>query len=273
MSVAWELYFQEQGLAPHIRCEHGQCQADKPMIVAARRCADEPGYVEGGRRLMGFCGQCWRETSFRHGKDQVADMTFLREAGVFLHKVSRDDGRRLRGVLTKHEFRKFISSCLRSGKSAGPDKHVNESVRTMSEEQLELIRMWANEILTATGPARIMTIHEMEGHISLLHKGGNTSDKASDWRPVVLLNCTNQLIMHVLNARLRDIVERADILEPGQVKSPKRRFPKWKVLVQKIYPINQRRHYYQLLLRQISLYQDLELAKIYRGEPKLKYRR
>ena len=32
MSVAWELYFQEQGLAPYIRCEHGHCQADKPMI-------------------------------------------------------------------------------------------------------------------------------------------------------------------------------------------------------------------------------------------------
>ena len=62
-----------------------------------------------------------------------------------------------------------------------------------------------------------MTMEEMEGHISMLHKGGKTSDKAGDWRPVVLLNCTNQLIMHVLNARLRDIVERADILEPGQV--------------------------------------------------------
>ena len=87
---------------------------------------------------------------------------------------------------------------------------------SMSEEQLELIRMWANKILTETGPARSMTVQEMEGHISLLHKGGSTSDKASDWRPVVLLNCTNQLIMHVLNARLREIVERANILEPGQ---------------------------------------------------------
>ena len=93
---------------------------------------------------------------------------------------------------------------------------MNESIRTLSEEQLELIRMWANEILTETGPARSMTMQEMEGHISLLHKGGTTSDKASDWRPVVLLNCTNQLIMHVLNAKLRDIVELADIWEPGQ---------------------------------------------------------
>ena len=144
-------------------------------------------------------------------------MSSLKDAGVFLHKVKRESGRRLRGTLTtKHEFRKFISSCLPSGKSAGCDKHVNESIRTMSDEQLELIGMWANKILTENGPARSMTTQEMEGHISMLHKGGNTSDKASDWRPVVLLNCTNQLIMHVINARLRDIVEQADILEPGQ---------------------------------------------------------
>ncbi len=34
-----------------------------------------------------------------------------------------------------------------------------------------------------------------------------TDDKPQDWRPVVLLNCTNQLVMHILNARLRSIVQ------------------------------------------------------------------
>ena len=38
----------------------------------------------------------------------------------------------------------------------------------------------------------------------------------SDYRPVVLLNSTNQLIAHVINSRLRNIVERAGILEAGQ---------------------------------------------------------
>ena len=33
---------------------------------------------------------------------------------------------------------------------------------------------------------------------------------------MVLLNCSNQLVMHILNARLRGIVEKAGILEPGQ---------------------------------------------------------
>ena len=50
----------------------------------------------------------------------------------------------------------------------------------------------------------------------LLHKGGVTDDKPQDWRPVVLLNCTNQLVKDILNARLRSIVEKTGILEPGQ---------------------------------------------------------
>ena len=61
-----------------------------------------------------------------------------------------------------------------------------------------------------------MTVEEMNGTIRLLHKGGVTDDRPQDWRPVVLLNCTNQLVMHILNARLRSIVEKAGILEPGQ---------------------------------------------------------
>ncbi len=56
----------------------------------------------------------------------------------------------------------------------------------------------------------------MNDTISLLHKGGITDDKPQDWRPVVLLNCTNQLVMHILNARFRVIVEKAGILDPGQ---------------------------------------------------------
>jgi hypothetical protein len=51
--------------------------------------------------------------------------------------------------------------------------------------------------------------------IRLLHKEGATDDRPQDWRPVVL-NCTNQLVMHILNVRSRNIVEKAGILEPDQ---------------------------------------------------------
>jgi hypothetical protein len=56
----------------------------------------------------------------------------------------------------------------------------------------------------------------MQGRIRLLHKGRDTSTKPSDLRPVVLLNCTNQLVMHILNQRLPNIVERSGWLEPAQ---------------------------------------------------------
>ena len=63
-----------------------------------------------------------------------------------------------------------------------------------------------------------MTVEEMNGTIRLLHKGGVTDDRPQDRRPVVLLNCTNQLVMHILNARLRSIVEKAGILETGPIR-------------------------------------------------------
>ena len=136
-------------------------------------------------------------------------------AGVFKKSARIDPRARLKGRVTDNEFRSFVDSCLKANKSPGPDGYTNECVKTMSHAEREVIRAWANEML-ALEKARVMTVEEMNGTISLLHKGGTTDDKPQDWRPVVLLNCTNQLIMHILNARLRSIVEKAGILEPGQ---------------------------------------------------------
>jgi len=142
-------------------------------------------------------------------------MSFLLDAGVFKRNKRIDPRARLKGKVTDNEFRSFVDSCLKANKSPGPDGYTNECVKTMSYAELEILRQWANEILAMTG-ARVMTVEEMNGTIRLLHKGGVTDDRPQDWRPVVLLNCTNQLVMHILNARLRSIVERAGILEPGQ---------------------------------------------------------
>ena len=117
--------------------------------------------------------------------------------------------------VTDNEFRSFVDSCLKANKSPGPDGYSNESVKTMSYAELEILREWANEIL-AMENGRVKTVEEMNGIIRLLHKGGSSDDKPQDCRPVVLLNCTNQLVMHILNDRLRNIVEKAVILEPDQ---------------------------------------------------------
>ena len=42
------------------------------------------------------------------------------------------------------------------------------------------------------------------------------TNKTSDQRPVVLLNSGYQLLNHIINERLKRIVEQTNVLEPGQ---------------------------------------------------------
>jgi hypothetical protein len=163
----------------------------------------------------GFCDDCWQHAYLRHGRNEVPDMSFLFNAGVLKRGKRIDPGARLKGRVTDNEFRSFVDSCLKASKSPGPDGYPNECVKTMSYTELEILRELANGIL-AMERARVMTVEEMNGTIRLLHKGGVTDDRPQDWRQVVLLNCTNQLVMHILNARPRSIVEKAGILEPGR---------------------------------------------------------
>ena len=156
-------------------------------------------------------------------------MDFLTKSGVFKTALKQDGKfvivgengnecrRRLRGQLTLRELKKYIRGCLKPGKAEGPERYANEVLRAMTEDELEVIRVWVNSILTdEETAAERMTEDVMNGTIRLLHKGGDTADTVSDWRPVVLLNCCNQLVMHVINSRLRAIVEKGGILTPGQ---------------------------------------------------------
>ena len=57
--------------------------------------------------------------------------------------------------------------------------------------------------------------------IRLLHKGGDTSDKPSDWRPIGLLNVGTHLIHHIINDRSHitlstNITEAENLIVPGQ---------------------------------------------------------
>ncbi len=52
-----------------------------------------------------------------------------------------------------------------------------------------------------------VTDEDLRCAIRLLHKGGDTSDKPSDWRPIGLLNVGTQLVHHVINYRLTTITE------------------------------------------------------------------
>ena len=230
MAIAWELYFQAQGLAPHAWCGTEGCQRQQPLVVSTQaplKCCGQASHEHPSddnqhrppeaqrRQLGGFCAQCWRQVGLRTGRNEVASIDFMKLKRVFKNAGKIDPEARLRGPVTENEFQKFVDNYLKNNKSPGPDGVTNECIKTMSKEELDILRMWVNEIL-AQDRARCMTVEEMNGTISLLHKGGDTDDRPRDWRPVVLLNCTNQLVMHILNARLRELVERAGILEPGQ---------------------------------------------------------
>jgi len=65
-------------------------------------------------------------------------------------------------------------------------------------------------------PSRSLTDDVLNCSIRLLHKGGDTSDKPGDWRPIGLLNVGIQLIHHVINARLTSITEAENLIVPGQ---------------------------------------------------------
>jgi len=82
----------------------------------------------------------------------------------------------------------------------------------MTDEKVQIVKMWVNEILTENTSRQRATIN---GTISQLHKGGSTN-KTSDQRPEVLLNSVYQLLNYVMNERLKRIVEAANISEPVQ---------------------------------------------------------
>jgi hypothetical protein len=122
----------------------------------------------------------------------------------------------LKGPLTDTEMQKVVDFYLKINKSPGPDKFQAELIKTMSPEQIRVLQKWLNEILAKGELVTKVTEAEMAGRLTLLHKGGSKSDQISHWRPVVLLNITNQLIAYVINERLTEMVEHMVILMQAQ---------------------------------------------------------
>jgi hypothetical protein len=62
----------------------------------------------------------------------------------------------------------------------------------------------------------VLTDDVLNCSIRLLHKGGDTIDKPSDWRPIGLINVGIQLIHHIINTMLTNITEAENLIVPGQ---------------------------------------------------------
>ena len=179
---ALECYFQEQGLAHHCCCQFcGMREKEnlKPHVLPLdnRRKVDSK---EEAVFLQGFCQRCWQVTSLRQGRDTVGDTEFLDKAGVFSKKIAANKGYRLRGEITKDEMGGYVKNYLKAGKAGGLDGATAETLKSMSEEEMDIIRLWVNSILTKEKPQQSMTAKDMLGRIRVLHKGGNTAHKPSD---------------------------------------------------------------------------------------------
>jgi predicted transcriptional regulator len=89
--------------------------------------------------------------------------------------------------------------------------------RSHTGEELAVVREWADRVLKdAQSASSNLTDEVLNCSIRLLHKGGETSNKPSDWRPIGLLNVGIQLLHHVINYRLTTITEAENIIVPGQ---------------------------------------------------------
>jgi hypothetical protein len=152
------------------------------------------------------------------------DISFFKQfnpnTGKF-HRVlpyaEEEHPRRIRGQVTDHELDQFRKERLKPRKTAGLDRSTNEIFRSLTTEELTVVREWADRVLQdAHIASSVLTDDVLNCSIRLLHKGGDASDKPSDWRPIGLLNVGIQLIHHVINARLTNITEAENIILPGQ---------------------------------------------------------
>jgi hypothetical protein len=216
-TIAWESYMQTEGLSQQVSCQHCDCRK-KPIVVVTQ------GNTQPRRQLVGFCTSCWNFTNILHHRDARMDISFFKQfnpdTGKFRRALPYADEqhpRRIRGPITDHEMDHFRRDRLKLRKAGGPDKETNELYRSLTMEELAIVRVWADRVLQdAQSASSVLTDEMLNCSIRLLHKGGDTSDKPSDWRPIGLLNVGMQLVHHIINYRLTLITEAENLIVPGQ---------------------------------------------------------
>jgi hypothetical protein len=208
---------QTEGLSKNVCCQNCDSK-EKPIVVVT------PGKKEQRRQLVCFCTYCWSFTNKHHSKDANMDISFFKQFNPSTGKFHRalpyaedEHPRRIRGPVTDHELDQFRKDRLQLRKAGGPDKSTNEMLRSLTGEELAVVREWADRVLKdAQSASSNLTDEVLNCSIRLLHKGGETSNKPSDWGPIGLLNVGIQLLHHVINYRLTTITEAENIIVPGQ---------------------------------------------------------
>jgi len=208
MLRAWEMVLEGKAYAKRPQC--GNCVACKghPVPIARR--------VGNTALVSSFCQSCWDWSDFRKHRSEPLPMEFMTRWGIFDDRRARPDKGRLRGKLTEEELEKLLATYVKGRLSPGPDGIITELLKDATSTERRVILCWINEVLTSEEPGLRLSVKEVHGLVALLHKGGGSKDRASDYRPVVLLNSLFQLVSYVIQERLVRIVEGSNILEPGQ---------------------------------------------------------
>ncbi len=87
---------------------------------------------------------------------------------------------------TDEEFEKLLSTYVKGNLSPVPDGVISELLRDATVTERRIILHWINMVLTSEEPGLRLSLREVYGLVALLHKGGDSTDRASDYRPVVL---------------------------------------------------------------------------------------
>ena len=69
------------------------------------------------------------------------------------HRKGDKHDRQAQRQLTENEWQKFIQNFLKTGKAPGQDGIQNELIKTMTDNEKEVLRIWANEVLQDDNPA------------------------------------------------------------------------------------------------------------------------
>jgi len=100
------------------------------------------------RELVVFCQGCWHFTDFRHNKGTITALELMTKLKINAHRSASGTQGKLRGALTSQEIATYVEYSLKPGKAPGPDKCLNELVKTMSIEEFLIVQACVNEMLT-----------------------------------------------------------------------------------------------------------------------------
>jgi hypothetical protein len=114
-------------------------------------------------------------------------MDFLTKWGIFNTRLSHPEKGGLRGSLTEEELEKVLATYVKGLLSPGPDGVITELLKDSTCTERRVILRWINGVLTAEESDLRLSVKEVHGLVALLHKDGGSTDRASDYRPVVLL--------------------------------------------------------------------------------------